>query len=81
MTDYVAPEITSLTPTASQQCVIDGALLAIRDDDAGFWKTGRQSGKSTVRAMIAQALLDEDEHNPYKVVPIHYSTQRALGHD
>lgn len=66
---YQPPEINSLTPSSGQQMIVDAALEAIRQTAPAFWDKGRGAGKSTVRAFIAQAILDDDAYPLYTVVP------------
>lgn len=70
MTDYVAPELRELIPNAQQEMVISWVVEAVFNAAPVFWNTGRGSGKSTLRAMIAQAILDTDMHESlYEVRP------------
>ena len=64
---YVAPEIADLTPNPVQRVIIDGAVKYI--DQFQLFKQGRGAGKTTTKAMIAQALLNDD-YPLYKVVPV-----------
>lgn len=69
MAAYEPEPIENIVPTHPQQMVIDAALEAIQQVAPAFWATGRGAGKSTVKALIAHRLLDEEGYSPYKVVP------------
>lgn len=69
-TRYVAPEITTLVPRPEQQQIIDANMAAISIIGRPLWVSGRGAGKSTTRAMIAQALLDQEDYPMYEVRPI-----------
>jgi len=72
MSEYTAPELSTLTPTHAQQETIDLAVKLINFGKV-FQFRGRGSGQTTLRAFIAQAILDTD-HRPesplYEVRPI-----------
>lgn len=71
MRAYVAPEIADLTPTEGQREIVEAAVQAIRDTDPAFWRQGRGAGKSTVKGLIAQAILDDGDIYPlYTVIPV-----------
>lgn len=61
------PEIGDLKPIEVQQDAIDLVLWLIQG--IPYFKLGRGSGKSTARAMIANAILAEEEHPLYEVKP------------
>lgn len=58
---YTPPDITSLTPTPQQRECIERAVALIYTDKVigGYLVMGRGAGKTTLRAMIAQAVLDD----------------------
>lgn len=69
---YIAPDIELLSPSEGQRMILEFIVNGIDDAAPTFWAKGRGAGKSTLRAMIAHAILSDDEHPLYKVVPVVY---------
>jgi hypothetical protein len=66
---YTPPEVATLEPTPSQLGAINYVVLAA--ESLALLSQGRGSGKSTARALIAQAILNGDDGDPlYEVRPI-----------
>lgn len=76
MKNYVAPELDTLTPRAEQAALVSQCVESVQDIGDWLWAIGRGAGKSTTRALIAQAILNEGDDYPlYEVRPI------RRGHD
>lgn len=67
---YTAPEISELVHHPEQQRIVDICMEAIEDIGDALWSIGRGAGKSTVRGMIAHAILTAEEHPLYEVKAI-----------
>lgn len=77
---YIAPEITTLTPSPEQRQVIEDVIRWLHRDTGAFaiLSQGRGAGKSTLRALIAQRILDGDAEPLYEVRPIVHRESHSL---
>ncbi len=66
-----APSLDIITSFDKQQVIVDKIVAEVTEMILADLPMGRASGKSTLRALIAQAILEDDSSpRPYEVRPV-----------